>query len=155
MEAFGTSKNTASTEATRLEKAPEIKAEIARLKQKTETSATLSRQEKREFLARVVRAEYPQIDPEDPLSPNLDLVESMQRHYNKDGELTRISFKLPSKTSAIEIDNKMAGHNEPEEHNVTFEGGVMLVPLGGATLDQWEKEAAKQQEALKSPGEKG
>jgi hypothetical protein len=143
-------KQTASNRATQLEKRPEIQARIQELKDKTETSLVLSRQEKREFLARAVRVRKSEIDPEDPNDPNGDLIESLTRHYDKDGNHVRTTFRMVAKGKAIEIDNKMAGHNEPEEHNINVGGGVMLVPIGkGDAMDEWEKAAAQHQEGLK------
>lgn len=135
----------------RLENLPHIQAEIKRLQDATETGETLTRQEKRVFLARVVRVNPVAIDPDDPEDENADLVEGVTRRYDKEGNHISTSFKMPSKMSAVEIDNKMAGHNEPDEVKHTHGGGVMLVPVGGDSLDEWEKDAVKQQEALTTP----
>lgn len=143
-------RTSARTLAKRLEKKPEVQEEIARLRKETETPLVLSRQEKREFLARVVRVNPLEIDPDDKDDPNADLIEGVTRYYNKDGDHIRTVLKMPSKEQAVEIDNKMAGHNEPDEVNMNMGGGVMVVPIGGATLDDWEKEAVKVQAALKS-----
>ena len=137
-------KHSAGTLASLLEMKPKIQAELKRLQSKTETSTTLSRQEKREFLARVVRANLGELDE------SSDLVEKVDRNHDKDGNRIKTTIKLPGKAQCIEIDNRMAGHNEPEEHKHTIENGVMLVPVGGPTLNDWEKEAAKQQERLKA-----
>lgn len=147
------SKKTAAGRYQQLELDPRIQAEIQRLQDATETSLVLSRQEKREFLARVVRANLGELDE------SSDLVDSVTRRYDKDGNEISTTFKLPSKAQCIEIDNKMAGHNEPEEMNIHHDGGVMLVPTGGGTLDEWEKEAVAQQKKLtagdkKAPGKK-
>lgn len=117
-------KESAAVLANRLERKDEIKAEIKRLQLKTETPLVLSRQEKREFLASVVR------DPQE---------------------------RVGNKTKCIEIDNKMAGHNEPDEVNVTHDGGVMHVPMlpvpeGSALLTEWEKQSVAQQASLKGAG---
>jgi len=139
------SRSSAPTLANRLDRKPEIRAEIERLQKKTETATVLSRQEKREFLARVVRAKIAEVDE------TSDLVDSKTLYYDKEGNLIRTVLKLPGKATCIEIDNKMAGHNEPEKVDVTVNGGVMFVPVasGGATLDEWEKAAATQQENLR------
>ena len=133
----------------KLDKQPHIQAEMKRLQDGTETAETLTRQEKRVFLARVVRVNPIAIDPDDAEDPNADLIESVTRRYNGEGDHISTTFRVPSKLSAVEVDNKMAGHNEPDEHNHNHNGGVMLVPSGGANLDDWEKDAVKQQEALK------
>jgi hypothetical protein len=144
---------TARVSYQKLEKDPRIQKRIKELQEATETDLVLSRQEKREFLARVVRANLGGLDE------SSDLLDSVTRRYDKEGNEISTTFKLPSKASCIEIDNKMAGHNEPEEMNVHHDGGVMLVPTGGGTLDEWEKEAVAQQKKLtaedkKAPGKK-
>lgn len=139
---------TARSAYPRLERDPRIPARIKELQEATETDLVLTRQEKREFLARVVRADLASLDE------SSDLVDSVTRKYDKEGNETGVTIKLPSKAQCIEIDNKMAGHNEPEEHLHKHEGGVMLVPTGAGTLDDWEKEAVAQQEKLKESGQK-
>jgi len=143
------SKDSARSSYQDLEKQPHIKAEIARLQRNTETATTLSRQEKREFLARVARVNPIAIDPDDAGDTNADLIESVTRRYNGEGDHISTTFRVPSKLAAVEIDNKMAGHNEPDEVNLKHGGGVMLVPTGGSSLNDWEKDAVRQQEALK------
>lgn len=135
----------ANTLAARLEKRAEIQAEINRLQKKTETATVLTRQEKREFLARVVRAKLSDLTEES------DLVDSKTMYYDKEGNHVRTVLKMPGKATCIEIDNKMAGHNEPEKVDVTVNGGVMFVPVpsGGATLEDWEKASVAQQEVLR------
>jgi len=140
------SKKTAGSQGSLLEMKPKILAEIKRLQDATETPLVLSRQEKREFLARVVRADLNSLEKD---ANNSDLVEHISHNFDKGGNEIKTTYKMPGKAQCIEIDNKMAGHNEPEEHKVTVENGVMLVPVGGATLDDWEKQAAEQQEKLK------
>lgn len=151
MEAFPRckSRKAANSASQVLLKDPRIQAEIRRLQKATETPLTLSIQEKREFLARVVRADITKIDPDDPDEKNGQLLDSVNRSYDKDGNQLKTTVKLCSKIQAIEVDNKLAGHNTPEEHNLNVGGGVMLVPMGGVTLDEWEKAAVAQQEALK------
>ncbi len=138
----------------RLESDPRIPARIKELQDATETDLVLSRQEKRQFLARVVRADFKSIDLDDPDEEDGDLIESVTRKYDKDGNHIGTTIKLPSKNQCIEIDNRMAGHNEPEEVNHNHGGGVMLVPVNGDTLDDWEKEAIAQQEKLTNTDEK-
>ena len=152
-EATGVKESSAKSQYLYFERCPAVQAEIKRLQKETETKLVLSWQEKREFLARVVRAKVSEL-PEDS-----DLIESIQRHYDRNGNEVRVTIKLPLKSACIDLDNKMAGHNGPEEINVTLEGGVMVVPAFGATLADWEKEAIAQQDGLKkkasSPLEEG
>jgi hypothetical protein len=152
---------TARSGVQRLEARDDIKAEIARLRKATEEEGTLSRLEKRRFLAAAVRCKLPDIVEsfeagEDLSEEEKQLVQGVSYIYGKDGELMRKVFKLPSKTACIEIDNKMMGHNEPEEvnHNLP-EGGVMLIPMApGATLEDYEKAAIEHQRKLKEETEK-
>lgn len=144
------SPDSATTLAARLERRASIKAEIARLQKRSETPLVLSRQEKREFLARVVRTPIGEVDEDS------DLCESKTLYYDKEGNHIRTVLKMPGKATCIEIDNKMAGHNEPEKVEHTAKNGVMLVPVGGATLNEWEKHAEAQQAKLKEDAkEKG
>lgn len=142
-------KNSASNLSNKLEKKPQIIAEIKRLQGQVEDKSVLTRMEKRQFLARVVRAKLADMDPEDPNDPDADLIHEITKKYDKDGCHLGTTAKLPGKLQAVEIDNRMSGHNEPEKVEHTINGGVMLVPIGGTTLDEWEKEAMEQQEDLK------
>lgn len=148
------SKGSAITSSALLEKDERIQAEIKRLLDATETEETLSRQEKRIRLARIVRVNSLAIDPDDSEDANADLVESVKRNFDKDGNHISTTFKIPSKLKAIEIDNRLAGHNEPDEVNHHIDGGVMLVPTGADSLDDWEKDAVKQQGELTKPTNK-
>ena len=133
-----------------------------RLARATEDEATmLARNEKRVFLARVVRTDLMSIDPDDPHEANGDLLSEVTRKYDKEGNHTSNTFKMPNKLNAIEMDNKMTGHNEPEvvEHRVN--SGVMLLPSAGEgvgtidVLSTWEKDAQMQQAGLKSGADPG
>jgi len=144
LEAFRlANKGSAQTLSTRLEKRPEIALEIKRLQDATETKNTLSRQEKREFFAAVVRANLAELTEDSPL------LESVTRFFDKQGNLQRVVLKLPSKAECIRLDNVMAGHNEPEEHHHTIEGGVMVLPAMPSNMEDFEKTAVEQQRALK------
>lgn len=136
--------STAYVASSRFEKNRDIQEKIKWFQNKTETSSTLTRIEKREFLAKVVRAKASDLTDDSPL------VESVTCYYDQMGNLTRKVYSMPSKAACIQIDNKMAGHNEPERVEVNVSGGVMLVPASpcASSLDAWEKLAAEQQEAL-------
>lgn len=152
-----TTLKSASVLATRLGKRLEIVAEIKRLRDATETPKTLSRQEKREFLARNVRANREKIvgDLESGLGHvDADLVSEITPRYDKEGDRVGTSYKFESKNKSIEIDNLMAGHNEPIETNVNVTSGVLMIPTGGKTLDEWEKTTVSQQEELLKAGDK-
>src|SRR6185436_4551789 len=88
----------ACTRARKLLEKPEIRAEIARLREAAHehpSPAALTLAEKRGFLARIVRAKLAAL-PED--SDLLDRV-------SKGGRTVRI---LPDKLDAIELDNELA-----------------------------------------------
>lgn len=138
------SEKAASTKSQLLWSDPRVVKVVEDIRKASSTVSTLSVREKREFLARTVRCNVQNLSEEDA-----DLVESIKKSYDKDGNFLSEDLRLGSKLKAIEIDNRLAGHNEPEEHKVDVGGGVMLVPVGGASLDEWEKEAVAQQEALK------
>lgn len=139
--------NSAGTKGSVMELKPKIIAEIKRLQADSETTTTLTRQEKREFLARVVRMDISTLEKGG--SDNRDLLDSIVRSFDKRSNEIKTTYKMPGKAQCIEIDNKMAGHNEPEEHKHTIETGVMVIKDIGATLNDWEKQAAQQQMRLK------
>ena len=82
-----------AVKACELRRRPEVADLIARLQAKTETRETLSRQHKREILAELV------LNAEEG-GPTID-----------------------QKLKAIELDNKMAGHNQPEQLKLTGRDG--------------------------------
>lgn len=128
----------------------EVERQRKLMRDKEDPKLMMSRYEKRTFLARVARANPLKINPDNPDDENGDLVESVTRHYDREGNHIRTVIKLPSKLQAVEIDNRMTGDNEPEVHELRLGGGVMLVPVGAETLDGWEKHAITQQQELKS-----
>ena len=129
---------------------PIVKNELERLRNESELNRGLSRQEKRNFLARVVRANPLEIDPDDPNDPNADLIDSIVKNYDKDGNLIKTTVKLVSKAQALEMDNKMTWHNAPEQIEHRLSGGVMLIPVGRVdSLEDWEGAAKNQQNGLK------
>jgi len=67
----------------------------------------LSMAEKRSFLASVVKTSASNISDDSPL------IEEVSTHTNEEGIKTK-KVKMMSKAKAIELDNKMAGHNAPE-----------------------------------------
>jgi phage terminase small subunit len=74
---------------------------VMKLKRKVFAKDVLSVEEKRSFLARAVRA--------DASNPDPDLVQEMVETHGEHGSVKRV--KLVSKLEAINIDNKMAGDN--------------------------------------------
>jgi hypothetical protein len=139
----GVSIQAAKYSANKLDKNPMVIAKIKKLQDATETKSTLSRQEKRETLARVVR-----MTPRE-MSMDSSIVDSVVILKDAEGNVKKITYKCPSKIAAIEVDNKMAGHNEPEQHEHTHKSGVMMMPNSGKTLGELEKDIIVRQRALK------
>lgn len=111
---------TADAAASRLLKNVTVCAEIERLRAKADERAgpaVLTYQEKREFLARLVRARVAVL-PEDS-----DLWTSIKR--TKDGT----EFKLPDKLTAIETDNSLTGDDAPKKFEIETPPPVITVIL--------------------------
>ena len=87
--------------AVRLLKNERIQRGLQKLRDKSFSDMALSAAEKRSFLARAVRA--------DASNPDPDLVQEYSETANEHGSVKRV--KLVSKLEAINIDNKMAGDN--------------------------------------------
>jgi len=91
----------AGSGAYKLEQDPRVSQYISTLKESSFIKDALSVAEKRSFLARAVRA--------DASNPDPDLVQELVETHGEHGSSKRI--KLVSKLEAINIDNKMAGDN--------------------------------------------
>ena len=91
----------AGSGAYKLEQDPRVSQYIKTLQESSFLKEALSVAEKRAFLARAVRA--------DASNPDPDLVQEMVETHGEHGSVKRV--KLVSKLEAINIDNKMAGDN--------------------------------------------
>ena len=91
----------AGSGAVKLEQDPRVSQYIATLQESSFLKEALSVAEKRAFLARAVRA--------DASNPDPDLVQEYSETHGENGSSKRV--KLVSKLEAINIDNKMAGDN--------------------------------------------
>jgi len=98
--------DSARADAPRLLAKASIQAEVQRLQKLTTTSKVMSMAEKREFLAEVKRTPIGEIDESSPLAQEKTVTISQY------GQSTKI--KMMSKKDAVDIDNKMAGHYEPD-----------------------------------------
>lgn len=109
--------DSARADAPRLLAKASIQAEVQRLRNLTETSKVMSMAEKREFLAEVKRTPIGDIDESNPLAQE---IHEMETKYGY-----RKVIKMMSKKDAVDIDNKMAGHYEPDvvEHNIKVTWG--------------------------------
>jgi phage terminase small subunit len=91
----------ASSYGCKLLRQDRVKTYLQKLKDKQFKETALSVEEKRAFLARAVRA--------DASNPDPDLVQELVENHGENGSSKRV--KLVSKLEAINIDNKMAGDN--------------------------------------------
>jgi hypothetical protein len=91
----------ASSYGCKLLRQDRVKSYLQKLKDKQFKETALSVAEKRAFLARAVRA--------DASNPDPDLVQELVETHGEHGSSKRV--KLVSKLEAINIDNKMAGDN--------------------------------------------
>ena len=85
----------------------------------------LSREEKRQFLADIVRKPVGELNRDSPLCETFEVTSNAQG--------TREVVKMMSKASAIQIDNKMMGHEAPTEHNVIIGIAGILNSLNDTT----------------------
>lgn len=90
-------------------KTDRVAAYVSKLREKAFKKDLLSVAEKRAFLARAVRA--------DASNPDPDLVQEMVETHGEHGSVKRV--KLVSKLEAINIDNKMAGDNFADRQDQT------------------------------------
>jgi len=107
-------RKSASTNGGRLLRRDDIQEEIRRLRNLAETlpgSPLLTIREKREFLARIIRAKVGALADEGPDGPDADLWESV-KITDRSSE-----YKLPSKLMALKADNDLAGDGEDAEKN--------------------------------------
>ena len=95
--------------AVRLLKNERIQRGLQKLRDKSFSEMALSAAEKRAFLARAVRA--------DASNPDPDLVQELVETHGEHGSSKRV--KLVSKLEAINIDNKMAGDNFADRQDQT------------------------------------
>ena len=99
----------ASSYGCKLLKQDRIKTFVSKLREKQFDSVLLTANEKRAFLARAVRADIRNPDP--------DLVQELVETTGEHGSVKRV--KLVSKLEAINIDNKMAGHSWADRQDQT------------------------------------
>jgi hypothetical protein len=83
--------------ACRLSKIEKVAARVKELQGKAEVKTLLTIQERRQFLADVVRVKVGEVDERSPLAQSVE--------YGKDGKKIRV----PDKIKALELDAKMAG----------------------------------------------
>lgn len=120
---------TAASIGSRLLKNVQICARIAELQQKTANGAVLSAIERREFLARVVRADIAAID----LGKDGDLVQEKTTRIDETGaEIVKI--KLPGKRECIMADAELAGDVQALGRGVQVNVGVHVTQVSAEEL---------------------
>jgi phage terminase small subunit len=96
----------------RLLKTPRVADAVRKLREKSFEKQALSFAEKRSFLARSLRC--------DPSNPDPDLVQEIREEVDQEGNVKR-TRKVVNKLQALDLDNKMAGHEfkdrEPQASN--------------------------------------
>ena len=99
-------------------KKPEVQEIMQQMREQANSKLTMSRVSKREYLRRLRDVKITEIDPDDPDKTDHDLIESITHKYDRHGDRVSTTIKLPSKLQALEMDNRMAGHNEAEKVEV-------------------------------------
>jgi len=108
----------AASSATRLINTPAIAKKIAELREVRDKAMVLDMQEKREFLAKVVRMPIKEVKPDSELLQDVTITTTTDKNGNSTQKAT---FKMPDKLKAIQVDNAMMGHNASAEVNVTHD----------------------------------
>ena len=112
----------------------------------------LERDEKRAFLGDVMRMRVDLIfdDSGAVKEEYAHLVESIIHTYDKQGKITRTTYKFYNKLDAIKIDNQMAGHDAPTQVNLTVQDDVGVLcqtpSFRESLLKQLEAKNAKEAE---------
>lgn len=119
----GLSESDAAASASRmLSRNANVVAYVRESKLESHRANALSRDEKRSYLADVVRVSATELVNADGSinESNSHLAQEIQQHTDKDGNLVT-KVKLPAKLEAIKIDNQVAGHDAPLkiEHGIS------------------------------------
>lgn len=101
------SRSVMASTAKRILSSPSGAKYLAELQERSAALAVMSLQEKREFLAAIVRTPIGKVDEKSPLCQEYVVVE------NESGSAVKV--KMPSKLEAIKEDNRLAGHYPAEE----------------------------------------
>ncbi len=118
-----TSTQSAQAAASRLLKNVTVLAYMEAVRQASAAGVVLSVQEKREFLARIVRTPITDLKPEETGSANNDLIKKWVKKFNvvsggEDMELCTETLEKLCPLKAIEMDNKLSG-DDPDANAVT------------------------------------
>ena len=111
----------ASSSANRMLKKVKVKEYLEKLKEELHDETVLSLQEKRKFLASVVRTPLDKVEIDSELC---------QEHTTKETKYgVDEVIKMPSKLEAIKIDNAMMGHNAPEKKELDVNLDTPMINL--------------------------
>lgn len=128
-----------SGNAKRLERRLDIQTYLHAVRTAAAGDSVMTVEEKRKFLARIVRVPLIKIDPTDPEDPNADLIKKTKRRVvegNEQDPEAWIHDELEKYDAlrAIDEDNKLAG-DDPASKAIT-DLAAALSSLGGAALPQ-------------------
>jgi phage terminase small subunit len=134
---FSTKDRRSSSNAKRIEKRPDVQAYIEAVRQRAATGSVMSVEEKRQFLARIVRVPLILIDPTNPGDPNADLIKKTKRKVIEGNEQNPEAWVYDELEKydalrAIDEDNKLAG--EDPASKAISELASALSSLGGPAL---------------------
>ena len=145
---YGCTDVSAQVACSKMLKDPEVQDLMELMQEQAASKLTMSRVGKRERLKRIVDVKITEIDLEDLDKKDHDLIEKITYRYDRHGDVASATVVLPSKLQAMEMDNRMAGHNEAEKIEIELTGGVMMIPAP-TDVESWELQAAGQQKKLK------
>lgn len=128
-----------SSNAKKIEQRPDVQAYMNAVRQASAGDSVLSVQEKRQFLARIVRVPLIRIDPANPDDPNADLIKKAKRKTTEGNEQEPEAWVYDEVEKydalrAIDEDNKLAGE-DPASKAIT-DLAHALSSLGGPALPQ-------------------
>ncbi len=134
---FSTRDRRSSSNAKKIEKRADVAAYMDAVRQSAAGDSVLTVEEKRRFLARIVRVPLIRIDPSDPADPNADLIKKAKRKVTEGNEQEPEAWiydevEKYDALRAIDEDNKLAG--EDPASKAISELASALSSLGGPAL---------------------
>lgn len=136
---FGTKDRRSSSNAKKIENRPDVLAYMDAVRREASKGSVLTVEEKREFLARIVRVPLIAINPADPHDPNADLIKKAKRKTTEGNEQEPEAWiydevEKYDALRAIDEDNKLAG-DDPASKAIT-DLAAALSSLGGSALPE-------------------
>lgn len=124
--------------SSRLAARPDVSAYIAAARMTAAKSAVLTLQEKREFLARIVRTPLRAIDPNDPDHKDGDLIKKYKYSstHGEEGDRETEEFEKLDPLKALELDNKLSG-DDPDTNAINgLAAAIANLPRVSTTEDK-------------------